>query len=213
MVFNFVNFYKLALHKMEGRRNGKLTLVFSQMYGGKTTYLVHIADSMGRVFPVLYINHSIDTRSTGNISTHSKIAKEDFLKELNVTSLKVSSLADVPHELVQKHRVICVDEGQFFKDVCEVVPKWVDGLKKEVYVSGLNGDSNRKVFGKLPFLLPLVDDIVKLKDTFCSECAKQGIAEKAVFTHCTVEKDKQIEVGADIYIPVCRGCYLDLNSQ
>jgi len=107
-------------------------------------------------------------------------------------------------------RVVIIDEGQFFNDLYEFVLWLVEDLQKDVIVVGLDGDADRKPFGKLLELVPLADTITKLK-AFCAEC-KNG--KEALFTFCkkASEKKEQVQVGgAETYMPLCRRCFVGLS--
>jgi thymidine kinase len=98
--------------------------------------------------------------------------------------------------------VILINEGQFFDDLYDCV---IDMLKenKKIYVSGLDGDFERKKFGQILDLFPLCDKVTKLT-SLCSLC-KNG--EAGIFS-MRLNKDKtQMLIGSDNYIPVCRSCY------
>ena len=45
---------------------------------------------------------------------------------------------------VKYFEVIGIDEGQFFPEIVEYAGKWADE-GREIFVSGLDGDFNRKV--------------------------------------------------------------------
>lgn len=199
------------------------------MQGGKTTEILRLltGETFAKQKP-LYINHSLDTRSTAPFSTHNPLYKVAHLK--GISSLSVSLLKDVPDDIYNKYDVIGIDEAQFFEDIEHVI-HLVDVLKKRVYVCGLNGDYQRKVFGSIYKLIPHADDIRFLKDVWCVHCAnpptegtmppkKRAKANKdiqpkmtrALFSHrITDTSGSQIEVGASNYIPLCRECYLKNN--
>ena len=65
--------------------------------------------------------------------------------------------------------VVAIDEAQFFPDLYEFVKLALDYYNKHVIVIGLDGDSDRNNFGDIHRLLPLCDDIIKLK-ALCSVC-------------------------------------------
>ena len=67
----------------------------------------------------------------------------------------------------------------------------------------MDGDSNRKNFGEIHKLLPICDNIRKLK-AYCSVC-KDGT--QALFSKRLVDNDNQVLVGSKEFIPVCRKCY------
>ena len=97
------------------------------------------------------------------------------------------------------------EEAQFFKDLYEFVKELVDEYNKNVIVVGLDGDSDRKNFGDIHKLLPICDDIVKLK-AYCSIC-RNGV--RAIFSKRISDSKEKILVGSERdYIAVCRKCYL-----
>jgi len=61
-----------------------------------------------------------------------------------------------------------------------------------------------KKFGYLLDLIPLADKVIK-KAALCKLC-KNGT--RGIFTMRLSNEKKQIVVGSDIYIPVCRQCFL-----
>jgi len=103
---------------------------------------------------------------------------------------------------LQNAEVILINEGQFFPDLYEVV---VDMLKhkKQIYICGLDGDFERKKFGAILDLVPLCDNVKKLK-SLCSLC-RNGTT--GIFSMRLTNEKEQTVVGNDNYIPVCRNCY------
>jgi thymidine kinase len=101
--------------------------------------------------------------------------------------------------------IILVDEAQFFPDLLEFVRLATDVFEKEVYLFGLDGDTERKPFGQLLECIPLADSVTKLK-ALCKIC---GNGNEALFTFCQKEKKEQVCVGgAEMYIPLCRKHYI-----
>ena len=76
----------------------------------------------------------------------------------------------------------------------------VEKYNKYVYISGLDGDFKRKKFGNILDLIPISDEVIKLK----SIC-KCGNA--ASFSRRISNEKEQISIGNDNYEPVCRNCY------
>ena len=74
--------------------------------------------------------------------------------------------------------------------------------KKTVYVCGLDGDFKRRKFGSILDIVPLADDIEKLK-AICKKCKKKP----AIFTHRVSNEQEQTIIGSSNYISLCRGCY------
>ena len=79
---------------------------------------------------------------------------------------------------------IIIEEAQFFKDLLLFVIDHVEIKGKNVIVVGLDGDSNRENFGDIHKLIPLCDDIVKLK-AYCSIC-RNGV--RAIFSKKFLKK-------------------------
>ena len=73
--------------------------------------------------------------------------------------------------------------------------------KKVVYVTGLNGDSNRELFGEIYKLIPLADHIEFLQ-SLCMDC-KDGTS--AIYSKRIVSNGDQILIdGSNSYKAVCR---------
>jgi len=184
------------------------------MFSGKTTEILRrllIDAEIG--FSVAYINHKIDTRSSGPFSTHNPLYKETLAKKTGVAFLGGDQLKDI-QEKALKYDVIGIDEAQFFSDLAETVPSWVNLHNKKVIVAGLTGDFQRKKFGQLLDLEPMSDTFDKLS-SHCRPCADSGRKRTpALFTHRVAGSDSTVQVGgSESYIPVCRTCYNRLTDK
>jgi len=104
---------------------------------------------------------------------------------------------------LKKVNVILINEGQFFPDLYEVVTDMLQN-GKTIYISGLDGDFERKKFGQMIDLIPLCDKVSKLT-SLCSLC-KNGT--RGIFSMRLTKETEQTLVGSDNYIPVCRNCYV-----
>ena len=100
-----------------------------------------------------------------------------------------------------------IDEGQFFPDLKEYVVKWCEEYKKNIIVIGLDGDYKRNPFGQILDLIPIADNVMKLK-AMCKLCSD---GTEALFTHRLTTEDEQVLIGNSNYIPVCRQHYLEQN--
>ncbi len=183
--------------------SGFLKIYVGCMFAGKSSEI--IAECRRRLAinqKILGINYSGDSRySDGNyIINHNKD---------RIHSLKVQKLSDVPIEEIMYTDFIFIDEGQFFTDLVENVLRWVNEYKKYVYVFGLDGDFKREPFGDILKMIPQCDEIVKLK-AFCAIC-KDGT--EGLFTHRLTGGDKQILIGSDNYISLCRYHYNESNNS
>jgi len=214
---------KFTLHDNMSHKSGAyLEIAIGCMYSGKTSFLVELYKQYKFCkIPVAVINHSIDNRYDNEMmSTHDKVKipciKSDKLMDLyskyiNISvdseHIKVKLEIDSIPRLQDKFRVmgsevILINEGQFFSDLEEFV-KLMLAEGKKIYVSGLDGDFERKKFGQILDLIPLCDKVTKLT-SLCSLC-KDGT--RAIFSKRLTNETEQTVVGSDNYIPVCRSCY------
>ena len=159
--------------------------------------------------PVCVINHSDDDRYHETLmSTHDK----DMIPCIQTNSISRlwdhSNLEQSYDSICDKHmqlhtaEVILINEAQFFDDLYECVVSMLNANKK-VYISGLDGDFERKKFGQILDLIPLCDKITKLK-SLCSLC-KNGT--NGIFSLRLSKERQQTLIGSNNYIPVCRSCY------
>ena len=199
---------------MEPLQVGELYLVLSMMFGGKTTYLLRVLEAAGRAVKCLYINHSSDKRSSDPYSTHNALFSGSVNTKINATFIQITNFDELSDEYLSQFKVVCVDEGQFFKGLVDFCLKLVEKMGCKVYVAALSGTYERKLFGEIGDLIPLVDDIIPLRDTLCQPCSEKGSMKDALYTHRKVNSTHEvIEIGSDNYMPVCRSCYLKLNPK
>jgi len=179
----------------QSERQGHLELCLGPMFSGKTTYLIQAYKKnhyIGKA--VLVINYAEDRRYHDTmLSTHDQIMIPC------VQSHTLGSLRDRFSEA----DVIIINEGQFFEDLYEVVLDLVDVQGKCVYVCGLDGDFQRKPFGRILDLIPHCDHYTKLR----ALCAKCRDGTPAPFTKRITSENEQVVIGSDNYIPLCRKCY------
>ena len=186
---------------------GYLEVILGPMFSGKTSKILEIYKQCKfSNIPVVVINHVSDDRySDSMLSTHDKTM---------IPCIKVDKLFDLNnnptlYDDVLIAKVILINEGQFFQDLYEWTSSMVDLFGKNIYVCGLDGDSNRKKFGQMLDLVPICDKVNKLK-SICSIC-KNGT--RAIFSLRLSEEHQQILIGSDCYKPVCRKCYGEHTSQ
>jgi len=191
--------------------SGYLELIIGPMYSGKTSRLVEVYKQCKFCdIDVVVINHIIDNRYDDELlSTHDQV-KIPCIKTDKL--LSVISLIDYGDEgkwptnmdcfRVLESDTILINEGQFFPDLYEFVQQMLSKGKK-IYVSGLDGDFERKKFGQILDLIPLCDNVTKLT-SLCSLC-RDGT--RAIFSKRLTQETEQTVVGSDNYIPVCRTCY------
>ena len=166
------------------------------MYSGKTTEILRIVNSLKHINEIpIIIKPKIDDRySLDKICTHNKQEYEcQTLEDLSEFNNNISN------------KYIIIEEAQFFKDLLFFVIDQVEIKGKNVIVVGLDGDSDRENFGEIHKLIPLCDDITKLK-AYCSQC-KDGTL--GIFSKRISDSKEKVLVGSEgDYIAVCRKCYL-----
>lgn len=173
-----------------------LELIIGPMFSGKTSRLIEIYKQCKFCnIPTLVINHSIDTRYDQHLlSNHDKVM---------IPCLQTTQLATlINNQELEKAEVILINEGQFFDDLYDCTELWLKENKK-IYISGLDGDFERKKFGQIIDLIPLCDKVTKMT-SLCSIC-KNGTP--GIFSKRITKEKEQTMVGSDNYLPVCRYCY------
>ena len=167
-----------------------LTIITGCMFSGKTSYLIHHLEDKPDVY---YINSILDTRTTNFIQTHDgkklKAYKRDNLyfsdKELN--------------NLKQNFKTIAIDEGQFFPYLKKNVERLLE-YGFDIYVAGLDADSNQNKFGEILDLVLIADKTIKLYG-ICQICKKDGAFTKRTDISCS----NQILIGnSNKFQCVCR---------
>lgn len=193
-------------------RTSYLELIIGPMFSGKTSRLVELYNQYKFCnMKISVINHSSDNRYDEDLmTTHDKI-KIPCIKTTNLTDIwKIQYNSNI-QDLIKKNDiinyvknsdVILINEGQFFKDLYEIVVEMLESNKR-VYICGLDGDFERKKIGNILDLIPLCDKVTKLS-SLCSLC-KNGAP--GIFSMRLTNEKEQIVIGSDNYIPVCRNCY------
>ena len=180
------------------------------MFAGKSSAIQSIVrrhKAMG--WPVFVLTHSMDTRYSEEpaVVNHDKQSIPAFATD--------SLLPMASHAEYASSRLIIVEEAQFFSDLVPFLTMAVDKDRKNVVVVGLDGDAERRPFGKVLDLLPFCDKVTKLT-SFCRFCAD---GTPAIFT-LAYGSDASASavagvpcVGADEkYVPVCRKHYLEKHA-
>ena len=185
--------------------NSGIELIIGPMFAGKTTELMRRLNLYNEMnLQVLYINSNLDNRSSNFFSTHNETLKENN----KIATIKTNCLHDILDQ-IKKYDVIGIDEGQFFNKLYDDTKYIVDILEKKVIISGLDSDYKREPFGDIVKLVPLCDNVIKLKP-FCKYCRDNGKIIPAIFTKRHSKGDTTIDVGGkDKYFPACRKCYIN----
>lgn len=182
---------------------GSIKLILGCMFSGKTTELQREFKEWSSINKTpLCINYTDDNRY-GDI--YNNMYSHD---QSTVECIKVKTLSEIEEELILENDIILINEGQFFSDLVEYSVLWCDKYNKKVIVCGLDGDFQRKPFGKILDLIPYADSVEKLS-AYCKHCSD---GTKAIFTHRKSSEQEQIVIGADNYEALCRKCYIDKNK-
>lgn len=191
------------LLKNKAENNGYLEVILGPMFSGKTTELMRIYNRYKICeIPCVVINHNNDQERWNDVK---EMATHNGEK---CPCIYVNNLKEIL-QIVDKYDIFLINEGQFFEDLYDIVNILVNMHKKRLYVCGLDGDFKRRKFGKILDIIPLSDNVRKLK-AICKKCKKRD----AIFTHRLNSKiDSQIEIGdCNKYTSLCRSCYNLVNA-
>lgn len=180
-----------------------LEIVLGPMFAGKSSYILSSLRRYEAIgWPVLSITSTLDTRyETDAIHSHNHDSHSAISTDLLTPLLMTESFAEA--------RLLVIEEAQFFKDLYQFVYHAVDVCGKDVLVVGLDGDSERRPFGRIAEIIPLCDKITKLT-AMCKRC---GNGTPAIFTHRKDADTSIIKVGeADTYEALCRRHYKALTQ-
>ena len=180
-----------------------LEIVLGPMFAGKSSYILSSLRRYEAIgWPVLSVTSALDIRYESDaIHSHNHERHSAVSCELLSPLVLSTTFADA--------RLIVIEEAQFFNDLYKFVEYAVDTCGKDVLVVGLDGDSERRPFGRIAEIIPLCDKITKLT-AMCKRC---GDGSPAIFTHRKDSADVSIiKVGSDTYEALCRKHYIELNQ-
>lgn len=183
-----------------------LELLIGPMFAGKSSAIQSIIrrhQALG--WPVFVITHSMDTRYT----SEPMIVNHDKQMLPAVATDKLMPMLE--HPGYQTSRLVVIEEAQFFPDLIPFINSVVDTDGKHAVVVGLDGDAERRPFGRVLDLIPLADRVTKLT-AMCKRC-RDGTPAIFTFAHTNKAESSAIAgvpcVGADEqYVPLCRKHYL-----
>jgi thymidine kinase len=182
-----------------------LELLIGPMFAGKTSAVQAIVRrNLVLGWKVLVITHSMDTRYSDSpaIVNHDK----QSMAAIGTHEL----LPMLTHVDYSAAKLVVIEEAQFFPDLLEFVKKVVDRDGKHCVAVGLDGDAERRPFGRVLDLIPLCDRVRKLT-AMCKLC---GDGTPALFTHAVADDASAAASagapcvgGEERYIPLCRHHY------
>ena len=170
-----------------------IDLVLGPMFAGKSTELLRkIRRYSVASKSCLVIKYANDNRySDKSVSTHDK---------QQIEAVSCENINDI-EEIAKKYEIIGIDEGQFFDDIVEFSERMAN-LGKIVVIAALDATFERKPFGRVLELIPLAENVSKL-DAVCIDWKQSASFTKRL---CD-SKETELIGGAEIYKPVCRGCF------
>lgn len=187
-----------------------LEMLIGPMFAGKSSAIQSIIrrhQSLG--WKVCVITHTMDTRYT----TTPAIVNHDKQSLPAIATTTLCPLLE--HQDYKQSSLVVIEESQFFPDLISFVVHVVEKDLKHAVVVGLDGDAERRPFGKVLELIPYCDKVTKLT-ALCKYC-KDGTP--AIFS-CALSDDAvaaanagKVCVGADErYVPLCRKHYLKAHA-
>lgn len=178
-------------------------MILGPMFSGKSTRLIqHIRTFKTLEYDIFCIKPDIDTRYTikNEICTHNMDTEACHLIPVDGFG-SISSMSEF-----RTAKIIIIEEAQFFKGLYENIMYWMDTCGKQIYLSALNGDSNRGLFGEIYTLLPLCHSI-EWMTALCKSCkdGTPGVYSKRK----QIDSTDQVHVASsDVYEAVCHKHYL-----
>ena len=167
---------------------GYLELFIGPVNSSKTFHLVNkFNEYIALKISVVLINYGGETELTTET-----IINTERLMDINYLNNKENEIFVKEKSKIRRSNVILIDDGHKYPDLVEFVSSLLKD-NKHVYICGLDGDSERNKIGNILDLIPLCDNVNKLK-SFCNKC-KNGTP--GIFTKSTKSG----------FISVCRQCY------
>jgi thymidine kinase len=185
-----------------------LDIVIGPMFAGKSCELIRRI----RLLKVLkkeylVVKPSIDNRYE-NLFDSNMIVSHNFEKE---HCILLSNMKEIFNNDLKKINTIFIDEAQFFEDLVDVVKNLVDIYKINVFITGLDGDSNRNKFGHILELIPFCNTCKKINAS-CVICLDGTPAPFSYRKQNT--SSNQVLIGStDSYMSLCRHHYLSMSSE
>jgi len=170
-----------------------IQIILGPMFSGKTTELLRrIRRYSVSQRKCMLIKYDKDMRyDAEQVATHDK-----YMMQATPASRLFNE-----KEKAMGCQVIGIDEGQFFPDLVEFCEEMANA-GKTVIVAALDGTFERKPFGRIPELIPLAEDVVKLR-AICMKCFEEAPFSQRI----SAETETEVIGGADKYISCCRKCF------
>ena len=183
-----------------------LELFIGPMFAGKSSAIQSIIRRHRSLdWSVFVITNAMDTR----YSDTPMIVNHDQQQMPAVATTALMPL--LTHADYRSAKLVVIEEAQFFSDLLPFVLQVVDSDKKNCVVVGLDGDAERRPFGKVLDLIPHCDKVTKLT-AMCKLCGDgtPALFSAAVAAEATAANEAGVPCvgGAESYMPMCRKHYL-----
>lgn len=172
------------------------------MFSGKSTLLISQGEKHVKAGQkVIYIKPSLDDRYS-----ETEVVTHDGFK---VNALNVGAEQQLSSVLKQyEYDVVLIDEAQFLHKSIVNSVWWLLSQGKRVYVSGLDLSFLSNGFETMNELMAMADKVNKLK-AVCEGCGADAMITGKRNFHEDIFETGIVKLGSkEIYIPLCRSCYL-----
>lgn len=200
---------KVRLTKRKNTLPGSITLITGPMFSGKTSEMIrrikrHTVRIGRDKLVILKWDKDVRNREKrGELKNHDDDKIECIRVPKDLMSEEVQNVVNIGMA-----EVVGIDDAHFFKNLCEFCEQQANNGKL-ILVCGLNSNFKREPFKEMSKLFSKAEKIKKL-NAICTICG----STKATFSKRTIEsKDEFVVGGAESYTPVCRGCFLNIETH
>lgn len=174
-----------------------LIVLSGAMGSGKSKRLIEYIEASSNY---LVFKPSIDDRTKDFVHSRNGQKKE---------AININNLSDIFKYLNDSIDNIFIDEVQFLNDTNSIKDLLFLSHKYDfnIYVSGLELDSDLNVFTTTALFMAYADDIDKQKG-ICQCCNTAD----SYASYCSVKKDGQILTGDSVYQGLCLPCYISKSN-
>lgn len=181
-------------------QRGWIEVICGSMFSGKTEELIRrLKRARIAGLKVDVFKPSVDKRySEENVVTHDAVSFDATPVESASSILLLSGGLNV----------VGIDEAQFFDNGLLDVCTSLANMGVRVIVAGLDMDFRGLPFGPIPDLMANAEYVTKVH-AICVKCGNL-----AHFSHRKTQESQLVLTGEkDIYEPLCRKCFNDINSS
>ena len=175
-----------------------ITVFTGPMYANKSGKLIDAYIDRMKVLEnegenVIAFKPSKDTREFSRIYSRAR--------NVEVPAIVIESLDEIPKYIKDIHDTILIDEAQFLKGSTDTLINLSVLKEIDIYISGLNMNSELRSFGIMNDILSVADNIEILKAR-CDDCNSLN----ATYTWCDIKERGEILIGNSMYHPLCSKC-------